>query len=116
MCKPLVSVIVPIYNAEAFLGYCLNSLVRQTYTNWQAILIDDGSTDRSRDIAQRYARLDSRFRVFTIPNGGVSNARNVGLEHAEGTYLHFLDSDDVLAAETLERQVSAAKNLIGDLL
>lgn len=106
--RPLVSVIVPIFNAEKFLGYCLNSLVRQTYTNWQAILIDDGSTDRSREIAHRFARLDSRFRVISIPNGGVSHARNVGLEYAEGAFLHFLDSDDVLAAETLERQVAAA--------
>jgi len=107
--KPPVSVIIPIYNAAPFLGYCLNSLVSQTYPHWQAILIDDGSTDGSRDIAQRYTRLDSRFQLHSVPNGGVSKARNLGLQYASGKYLHFLDSDDVLAPDTLERQVHAAE-------
>lgn len=104
-----ISIIIPIYNAEKFIGYCLNSLLSQTYTNWEAILINDGSTDDSLKIAERYASLDSRFHLISIPNGGVSNARNVGLELATGKYLHFLDSDDVLASETLARQVGAAR-------
>ncbi len=110
MNHPLVSVIIPIYNAAPFLGYCLNSLVSQTYPHWQAILIDDGSTDGSRDIARRYTQLDPRFLLHSIPNGGVSKARNLGLQYASGKYLHFLDSDDVLAPETLERQVHAAES------
>ena len=110
MTPPLVSVIIPIYNTAPFLGYCLNSLVSQTYPHWQAILIDDGSTDGSRDIARRYVQLDPRFQLHSIPNGGVSKARNLGLEYAAGKYLHFLDSDDVLAPETLERQVAAAES------
>ena len=101
--------IIPIYNAASYLGYCLNSLVSQTYPYWQAILIDDGSTDGSRDIAQRYTQLDPRFQLHSVPNGGVSKARNLGLQYASGKYLHFLDSDDVLAPETLERQVRAAE-------
>ena len=104
-----ISIIIPIYNAEQFLGYCLNSVLSQTYTNWEAILINDGSTDNSLDIAEHYAETDSRFQVISIPNGGVSNARNIGLELAQGKYLHFLDSDDMLASETLERQVMAAR-------
>lgn len=110
MNEPLVSVIIPIYNTEPYLGYCLNSLVSQTYSNWQAILIDDGSTDGSRSIAQQYTRLDSRFQLHSTPNGGVSKARNLGLQHATGKYLHFLDSDDVLAPQTLEKQVQAAES------
>ena len=110
MNTPLVSVIIPIYNTAPYLGYCLNSLVSQTYTNWQAILIDDGSTDGSRDIARRYARLDTRFLLHSVPNGGVSGARNLGLQYASGKYLHFLDSDDVLASDTLEQQVQAAES------
>ncbi len=121
MNTPLVSVIVPIYNAAPFLGYCLNSLVSQTYPHWQAILIDDGSTDGSRDIALRYTRLDTRFVLHSVPNGGVSKARNLGLQYASGKYLHFLDSDDVLAPETLERQVRAAEEtqkqlIVSDIL
>lgn len=109
MKNPLVSVIIPIYNTAPYLGYCLNSLISQSYTNWQGILIDDGSTDGSRDIAHRYAQLDARFTLHSVPNGGVSKARNLGLQYASGKYLHFLDSDDVLAAETLERLVDAAE-------
>ena len=110
MSTPLVSIIIPIYNTAPFLGYCLNSLVSQSYPHWQAILIDDGSTDGSRDIAQRYTQLDPRFQLHSVPNGGVSKARNLALQYASGKYLHFLDSDDVLAPETLERQVNAAES------
>ena len=78
-----VSVIVPVYNAEKYLGYCLNSLLSQTYTNWEAILINDGSFDGSLEICKNYAELDSRFRVFTKENGGVSSARNYGLQFVQ---------------------------------
>ena len=105
----VVCIIIPVYNAEKFLGYCLNSVLSQSYTNWKAILINDGSTDGSLEICNQYAALDSRFQVISIDNGGVSRARNVGLDHAEGDYLYFLDSDDCLEAQILEKQVRAAQ-------
>ncbi len=104
-----VCIIIPVYNAEKFLGYCLNSVLSQTYGNWVALLIDDGSTDGSAEICRRYEEMDSRFRVFSKQNGGVSSARNFGLHYAEGDYLEFVDSDDCLAPDCLEKQVALAK-------
>ena len=104
-----VCIVVPVYNAAKFLGHCLNSILSQTHTNWTAILVDDGSTDNSAEICQRYVNLDSRFRLVSKPNGGVSSARNAGLDLAEGDYLEFLDSDDCLAPNALERQISLAE-------
>lgn len=90
----LLSIILPIYNVEDFLPKCLDSLLSQTYDSWEALLIDDGSTDRSRQICDDYAQKDKRFKVFQIPNGGVSNARNYGLERAQGRWVTFVDGDD----------------------
>ena len=104
-----VCIIVPVYNAEKYLGYCLNSILSQTYTNWTAILVDDGSTDNSLNICRQYENMDSRFHVISKPNGGVSSARNAGLELAQGDYLEFLDSDDCLALDALEKQVRLAE-------
>lgn len=103
-----VCIIVPVYNAEKYLGYCLNSILSQTYSNWTAILVDDGSTDASLEICRGYENVDPRFRVFSKPNGGVSSARNFGLNYAEGDYLEFVDSDDCLAQDSLEKQVALA--------
>ena len=103
-----VCIIIPVYNAEKLLGYCLNSILSQTYSNWHAILVNDGSSDSSLEICQRYAKLDSRFQVVSKANGGVSSARNTGLSLAEGDYLAFLDSDDCLATDALEKQVHLA--------
>ena len=103
-----VYIIVPVYNAEKYLGYCLNSILSQTYSNWTAILVDDGSTDTSLEICRSYEAVDARFRVFSKPNGGVSSARNFGLRYAEGDYLEFVDSDDCLALDSLEKQVALA--------
>ena len=100
--EQLISVIVPIYNAEKYLGYCLNSIVSQTYPHWEAILVNDGSKDSSLDICQNYAQADERFQVISIPNGGVSNARNTGVAAAKGDYFFFLDSDDVITEDALE--------------
>lgn len=111
-----ISVVVPVYNAEMFLGHCLNSLVSQSYVNWETILVNDGSTDNSLKICENYAAIDSRFKVISVPNGGVSKARNIGLEHATGKYLHFVDSDDMLAMETLEREISAARTYGAELV
>ena len=91
---PKISIIVPIYNAEQWLERCVDSIVAQTYTDWELLLIDDGSTDRSGDICDRYAASDPRIQAFHKPNGGVSSARNLGLDHAQGEWITFVDSDD----------------------
>lgn len=104
----VVSVIVPIYNTEKYLGYCLNSISSQTYSNLEIILIDDESTDKSLEICHQYGALDPRFHVFTVPNGGVSKARNIGIKKATGRFITFLDSDDVLAADAVEKMLAAA--------
>ena len=92
--KPIVSVIVPIYNVEVFLEKCLNSLAMQTEPSIEFILVDDGSTDGSSSIAAEYARKDSRFAYYKKTNGGLSDARNFGIERANGEYIGFADSDD----------------------
>ncbi len=94
MNSPLISIIVPVYNTEKYLDQCIQSVLAQTYTNWELLLIDDGSTDSSGAICDRYAEQDSRIRVFHKPNGGVSSARNLGLDNARGEWITFVDSDD----------------------
>lgn len=92
--KPVVSIIVPVYNAEKYLHRCIDSILVQTCMDWELLLIDDGSKDRSGDICDEYAAKDSRIRVFHKENGGVSSARNLGLNHAQGEWVTFVDSDD----------------------
>ena len=91
---PKISVIVPVYKAEAYLHRCVGSLLTQTFTDFEVLLVDDGSPDRSGAICDEYARRDSRVRVFHKENGGVSSARNYGISKAEGLWLLFVDSDD----------------------
>jgi CDP-glycerol glycerophosphotransferase len=93
---PLVSVVVPAYGVEEWLSDCLSSLVAQTYREWEAVVVDDGSPDRSGEIAEEWAARDRRIRVVHTPNGGLGAARNEGVRHVRGDYLAFLDSDDVL--------------------
>ena len=90
----LVSVIIPIYNAEKFLNKCIISVINQTYQDIEIILINDGSTDKSGDICNHYLRHDKRIKYFYKNNGGVSSARNFGISQAQGTYIIFIDSDD----------------------
>lgn len=90
----MISVIVPVYNAEKYLHQCVNSVLDQTFTDFELLLIDDGSTDSSGVICDKYATEDNRIRVFHKENGGVSSARNLGLDNAKGEYLIFLDADD----------------------
>ncbi len=89
-----ISIIVPVYNVEKYLPRCLDSIRRQTLSDFECILVDDGSTDSSLSICNYYASLDPRFKVIHKENGGVSSARNIGLERAVGTYIGFVDSDD----------------------
>ena len=100
--KVLISIIVPIYNVEKYLRQCLDSIMNQTYRNFECLLIDDGSTDNSADICREYASKDSRFRYFEKENGGVSSARNLGIERSGGAYITFIDSDDWVDSDYLE--------------
>ena len=99
----LFSIIVPVYNIEMFLPRCIESILSQTCSDFELILIDDGSTDSSGMICDEFADQDSRIRVFHKENGGVSSARNVGLDHAYGKYVVFVDSDDYIEEDYLER-------------
>lgn len=110
MAFPKISVIVPVYNAEKYLHRCIDSILAQTFTDFELLLIDDGSKDKSGVICDEYAVKDSRVRVFHKGNGGVSSARNVGLEHAEGEWITFADSDDYVEIEWLR---TFADNLYG---
>lgn len=95
------SIIIPVYNVEMYLRDCLNSVLKQTYSDWEAICVDDGSTDGSVDILKEYAAGDPRIKVFSQLNAGTATARNTGLKEANGDYIFFLDSDDWLEADTL---------------
>ena len=94
-----ISIIVPIYNAEPFLAKCIESLINQDYSHLQIILVNDGSTDRSLEIAYEYAEKDKRIEVYTQTNQGQSIARNVGLKYAKGEYVSFVDADDYIDAD-----------------
>ena len=96
------SIILPIYNVEQFLGDCLDTVSKQTHKNLEIILVDDGSTDHSGGIADRFAEKEERTKVIHIQNGGVSNARNVGIENATGDYICFADSDDILKEDYVD--------------
>ena len=93
---PKISVIIPVYNAEKYLYRCIDSVLVQTFTNWELLLIDDGSKDSSGVICDEYAAKDARVRVFHKENGGVSSARNLGLDNARGEWVAFVDSDDYI--------------------
>lgn len=100
--QPKISIIVPVYNVEKYLIRCLDSIVNQTYKNLEIILVDDGSTDRCSEICDIYAGKDKRINVIHKENGGLSDARNRGIEIATGEYLAFVDSDDYIAANMYE--------------
>lgn len=114
--QALVSVIIPVYNVEAYLRECVESVINQTYKNLEIILIDDGSTDSSGEICDKYAEKDSRISVVHQENGGLSVARNTGLINANGDYIYFLDSDDYIAPNTLEVLVSIAEKDNSDIV
>jgi glycosyltransferase involved in cell wall biosynthesis len=98
----LVSIIVPVYNTAYYLPKCIKSMLNQTYHNIEIILVDDGSTDKSATICDKYAKRDKRIRVIHKKNGGVSSARNTGIENATGRYIMFVDSDDWLPLNAVE--------------
>lgn len=102
MGKPKISIIVPIYNAEKYLHYSLESILTQTFTDFELLLVDDGSNDKSMEICDEYAQADSRVKVLHKENGGVSTARNVGLSNANGEWVYFVDSDDIVLSDALD--------------
>lgn len=107
--NPLVSVIVPCYNQGIFLSETLESVLNQTFSDWECLIIDDGSTDDTCKVAKSYVVKDSRFSYLKKENGGVSSARNLGLDNAKGSYIQFLDSDDILAVRKLEISLDKLK-------
>lgn len=104
----MISVIVPVYNTKEYLERCVNSLLMQTYRDMEIILVDDGSTDGSGEICDRFAEQERRVRVFHKKNGGSSSARNLGLDNANGEFVGFVDSDDYVDADMYERLYDAA--------
>src|SRR5690606_24561667 len=109
---PLVSIIIPTYNRAHLLGETLDSILAQTYTNWECIIVDDGSTDESQLVFEAYKNKDSRFQFLRRPKTkpkGANACRNLGLENATGDYSVFFDSDDLMAPDLLEIKVNAIK-------
>lgn len=109
---PTVSVIVPVYNTAAYLSRCVESIVNQMHNDLQIILVDDGSTDESGAMADEWQAQDARIEVYHQPNSGQSAARNVGLQHAKGEYITFVDSDDYIDADYLSSILKVADNAI----
>ncbi len=104
-----ISIILPIYNVEQYLERCLNSIMDQTFSDWNAILVNDGSTDNSLEIAERFAAKDSRFVIINKKNGGLSDARNVGMSNSDSEYIMFVDTDDFIHPQTCEIAVALAR-------
>ena len=113
---PAVSIIVPVYNAERTVGRCIESILNQEYSDFELLLVNDGSTDASGSLCDGYAAKDARIRVIHKKNGGVSAARNTALDLAQGTYLQFLDSDDWLTPDATSSLVRAAEDTGCDLI
>lgn len=114
--QPLVTIVVPIYNVAKYLEKCLLSITGQTYSNLQIILVNDGSVDNSRQICEAFEAKDSRIELIDKRNGGLSDARNVGLEGAKGEYVLLIDSDDYISQKTVEICMKAIKTTNADII
>lgn len=111
----MISIIVPVYNVELYLKECIDSILSQDYTDFELLLIDDGSTDSSYHICKEYQSKDKRVKVLKKTNGGVSSARNLGIEKAKGEWITFLDSDDYIGKNYLEKLISFDNNKFYEL-
>ena len=111
MIKPNVSIIIPVYNAEKYIKQCFDSIVNQAYKNFEVIIIDDGSKDNSGNISDEYAEQDSRFKVYHLKNQGAGQARNTGLDKASGEYIFFVDADDWLNIDAIQKHVDEIKEV-----
>ena len=107
----MISVVVPVYNVEAYLDECVQSILGQSYTDYELILVDDGSTDSSGNMCDDYAKADPRISVIHKTNGGLSDARNIGTKAARGDYVTYIDSDDLVSADYLEKLTGIVKEL-----
>lgn len=107
--NPKISVIVPVYKAEKYLHKCVDSILAQTFTDFEVLLVDDGSPDRCGEICDEYVAKDSRVRVFHQENGGVTSARRLGVENALGEWINFVDSDDTIPLDALNNMYGAAQ-------
>lgn len=116
MTHPLVSIIVPIYNVEKYLKRCVDSLLAQSYSNLEIILVDDGSPDNCPVICDDYAERDHRVKVIHKPNGGLSDARNVGIAISKGEYITFVDSDDYVASDCIDTFIISAMQNNADIV
>lgn len=113
---PKVSIIIPVYKAESYLHRCIDSILAQTFADWELLLIDDGSPDRSGDICDEYAVKDKRIRVYHKKNGGVSSARQKGLDMARGEYVIHVDPDDWVEPSMLTELFAKAKAENADMV
>ncbi|MCR2822025.1 glycosyltransferase family 2 protein [Lederbergia panacisoli] len=114
--NPIISIIVPVYNVQSYLPRCINSILDQTFSDFELLLINDGSTDNSGNICDEYSKKDSRIIVIHKENGGVSSARNVGIDAAKGEYLAFIDSDDFIHQKMYEILYQIASNYSSDVV
>lgn len=114
--KTIVSIIIPVYNAQQYIAKCIDSVISQSYINWELILVDDGCTDKSGEICDKYAQKDKRIRVFHKKNGGVSSARNTGILEAVGDWIYFIDSDDFIDFDTLSKSIIKINTEYPDLI
>lgn len=112
----LISIVIPIYNAEKYLEQCLNSIKNQTYKNFEVILVNDGSIDNSESICKAFVESDTRFRYYLKANGGASSARNLGLDNVKGDFITFIDSDDWIAEKHLELLINSIKKTNSDIV
>lgn len=115
MDKPLISIVVPIYKVEKYLEHCVKSILNQTVKDIEVILVDDGSPDNCGAICDELAKTDSRIKVIHKPNGGLSDARNAGIEIAQGKYIGFIDSDDYIAPQMFEKLLGAIETQKADV-
>lgn len=102
----MISIVVPVYKVEGYISHCIESILAQTYTDWELLLVDDGSPDGCGTICDAYAEKDDRIKVFHVENGGVSRARNIALQQAQGEWLTFIDSDDWIAPDFIASLMS----------
>jgi len=116
MNEHLCTIVIPAYNAGVWIERTLESAAKQTYSNLEVLVIDDGSEDNTRELAESISKVDRRFRVISIPNGGVANARNIGIREARGVYIAFLDADDLWHPDKIKLQVEAMQQRIDGAL
>ena len=116
MSKPLLSIIVPVYNVEKYIERCIKSILNQSFTNFELILVDDGSPDNCGKICDEYKKKDSRIKVIHKKNGGLSDARNAGLNIATGKYIGFVDSDDIIHPQMYEKLFNCINKYNSDIV